>query len=84
MALHDGARCGIHRTAESKADTRHAVPCDQPVTGGADLLEDARGAAFGDHIEPFERDEFPVAHAHAELQLRAADFDAEKHGGSSD
>ena len=35
---------------------------------------------LGPHLEALERHELAIARADAQLQLRAADFDAEKHG----
>ena len=77
MALGDHAARRIDRAAEADADGRHVVPRGQRAGGRFDLLENADGAAAGPHVETLDRRQRSIVRAHAELQLGAADFDAQ-------
>ena len=77
----DDSLAAIDGTAKAEADRLEGNFGGQLSAGLFDLLPDTGSAAVRIHVQPAERGKARIdAVAHAELELRAANFDAEKHG----
>jgi hypothetical protein len=71
---------GIHGSSKSDADSLHAILSRQLLAHFRNLLEDSAGSLFGSHFQLAERNKLnTAARADAQLQFRAADFNAEEH-----
>ena len=84
MRLDDGSPLVVDGPAEADADAMQPVPGDvgerqQFGKGGFDLPANAVGAVGGNDGASPESRERAVARSDAELELGAADFDAEEH-----
>jgi hypothetical protein len=80
VALGRAASDGVARTAKANAEPLNGKLLRQRETHRFDLIENARRAARGINVAAFDSHKFgtgPIADT--KLQLRAADFDAEKH-----
>ncbi len=81
----DAATSGINRAAEADAGGLDFITCEtglleQRPEGGFDLVEDAGGAAVGVDLESVECPEGSITRPDPELELGAADLDAQERG----
>ena len=80
VALDDFSGRPVDGSAEADADARDTMPRNQRHGNLLDLAADTFGAFCRLNSGPLQGHQPPaLAVANADLQLRAADFDAEKH-----
>src|SRR5262245_7839100 len=80
MTLRCHARGAIHRSAEANAHSPHIMLFNQPRRNTFNLLQNACRASSRINIQPYECSQLAATTvAHAQLQLRTADFDAQIH-----
>ncbi len=84
MALGDDARRAIHRSAKADADSLQLTLLQQRSADRFDVVENARRATPGIDIAPFDGYQvWATAITDAQLQLGAADFNAQVHAALS-
>ena len=81
MARDDSADRRVDRTAEAVTDPFNRIFAEELASGFENLFANGVRAARAFDSSPFQRDQRrTVTSADSQLQFRAADFDAEKHG----